>query len=380
VPRDTHNLEAGRNRQRDCACKDCQEGGRHVPADEPGRPPDWRPEPQGTWLVIPYESADVGARPVPAGEVFWESPNIRVIGGDAFGNPTGGQPVTLEARVWNLGDIDAAPVRVDFAFVAPSLGIPWSTPQRIGTAWTSVFAGQASVATCPEQWTPPIDETDLHACLLVTCSAPAQHDTPTVPANPALDRHVGQRNLTVLESSGGTTMSLRLGVANLFEHHANLGIVAAAGWHAGERIPRGPLLVPTLGVLGSARAATRATTIQDAHLWTRRAALLDVRTRQAAPIEAVEAVEEVVRVRSLTRGRRMRAAPVAARAGALAEHADFASLGEELPLEPGQTGTAEVELRLPEEFKQPWLAVYLAQSQDDQLTGGYTVLIRAREG
>jgi len=381
MPPDTHSLAALPDRQRDCGCKDGGHGGgTHEPTGDRGRGPDWHPEPQGTWLVIRYEAGDVGARPVPGGEVFWESPDIRVVGGDAFGNPTGGQPVTVEARVWNLGDIDAAPVRVDFAFVAPSLGIPWSAPQRIGTAWTTVYAGQSAVATCPDEWTPPLDESDLHACLLVTCSAPAQHDTPTVPMNPALDRHVGQRNLTVLEAGGGHALSLRLGMANLFAQRANVGVVAVAGWHAAERMRRGPMLVPTLGVLASARAAARAATIPEARLWARRAALLDVRSRQAAPLEVIDSVKEVVRVRALEPGRRMRPAAVATRAGTLAADADFAPVGEELALGAGQTATADVEIRLPEKFEQPWLAVYLAQSQDGQLTGGYTVLIRAREG
>lgn len=380
MPRSRNSPSAGHERDRRC-----EDGGRGTDVTgaptgrDRGQRPDWRPEPQGTWLLIRYEPTDVGARPVPTGEVFWESPDIRVVGGDAFGNPTGGHPVTLEARVSNRGSIDAAPVRVDFAFVDPALGIVPGAPQLIGTAWTSVLAGQSTVVACPGTWTPPKHPTNLHACLIVTCSAPAVHDTPTAPANPVLDRHVAQRNLTVLEASAGETLSLRLGVANLFGRHAHTGVVAAAGWHGADKTPTEPLLVPTLGVLGSARAAARATTVEGARLWTERTALLDVRSRQAPAIETVETVDEVALVRSLRCDKQTPAAWAGARAGVLAPHPDFASLGEDLLLAPGQTATAEVEVEVPRDPKQPWLALHLAQSQEGQLTGGYTILIRAGE-
>ncbi|MGZ4766355.1 MAG: hypothetical protein ACXV6M_11925, partial [Ilumatobacteraceae bacterium] len=203
----------------------------HYPPCDCGElPPGWRKEPQGTWLLIRYDDTDVGARPIPNGEVFWESPDINVLGGDAFGNPTAGQPVTLAVQVWNRGDVDAAPVRVDFAFVAPSLGITTAAPQSIGTAWTTVLAGHSKVVECPEPWTPPQYPTNLHACLIATCSAPGQGDPPTALDNPALDRHVGQRNLTVLEAGAGETVQLSFEAANLFARRADIQIVAAAAW------------------------------------------------------------------------------------------------------------------------------------------------------
>jgi hypothetical protein len=43
--------------------------------------------------LIRYDPADLGARPVPASDIWWESPDIWITGGDAFGNPIGGQLV-----------------------------------------------------------------------------------------------------------------------------------------------------------------------------------------------------------------------------------------------------------------------------------------------
>jgi hypothetical protein len=341
-----------------------------------GLPPGWRPVPQGTWLLIRYDTADVGARPVPNGEVFWESPDIQVIGGDAFGNPTAGKPVGLEARVWNQGDLDAAPVRVDFFFIAPSLGITTGAPQLIGTAWTTLLAGHSRVVTCPTQWTPPEYPTNLHACVIVTCSAPAQHDAPTAPANPALDRHVGQRNLTVLEGKPGTADALQLGVTNLAARRAPLGIVVAAEWLADKRLPEGPSLMPSLGALATTQAATRAQDLSESRLWAKRAALLDVQARAAPGREAIAKPGEIVRVESLRRSESVVSPTAISLPRALSPHVGFLSLRREVDLEPGQTATAKLALQLPAQPQGAWLAIHLAQSQDGQLTGGYTVRIR----
>lgn len=51
-------------------------------------------------------------------------------------------------------------------------------------------------------------------------------------------------------------------------------------------------------------------------------------------------------------------------------------LKSEVDLEPGQTATAKLAVQPPAQPQGAWLAIHLAQSQDGQLTGGYTVLIR----
>jgi hypothetical protein len=341
-----------------------------------GLPPGWEPRPQGTWLLIRYEAADVGARPVPNGEVFWESPDIRVIGGDAFGNPTGGKPVALEARVWNQGDLDAAPVRVDFSFIAPSLGVTGDAPELIGTAWTTLLAGHSKIVACPKEWTPPEYVTDVHACVIVTCSAPAQRDTPSAPFNPALDRHVGQRNLTVLEGAAGQTFSLHLIAANPLAHRAQVAVVAAAAWLPQERIPRGPLLVPSLGSLGTIRAAAAAHDTGASDLWLKRATLRDIAVHSGPQPQPIGEISEIAHVESMRINEPTRATTGILPPPALVPHVEFASLRREVNLEPGQTATAELKVAVPRDTQGYWLAVHLAQSQNGQLTGGYTMLVR----
>jgi hypothetical protein len=340
---------------------------------------NWEKDPQGSWLVIRYDDQDVGARPVPNGDVYWESPDIEVVGGDGSGNPTGGIPVGLRVHITNYGSLDAAPVRVDFAFIAPSLGILPGAPQVIGTAWTTVLAGHTKVVDCPTEWTPPTYETNLHACLLVTCSAPAQGDTPTVPANPALDRHVGQRNLTIIEAAQGATMIVQVIVANALARPEQVHIAAAAAWHSERDLPNQPLRVGELGVAAALRAAKTARTKEETRLWLERATLVETDARVRGTAQLTKDVQQVVHVRSIypREGREMPAA--AARPAVLAPHAAFTRIGEGVFLEPGDQSTAEVSISIPTDAKRPWLAVRLAQTQGGAVTGGYTVLIRVRD-
>jgi hypothetical protein len=269
-------------------------------------------------------------------------------------------------------------VRVDFYFVAPSLGITSEAPQPIGTAWTTLLAGHSTVVTCPQQWTPPEYPTNLHACVIVTCSAPVQHDTPTAPANPALDRHVGQRNLTVLEGGAGDKLSVQLLAANLLARKAQLAIVAAATWSTTQRMLAGPLLVPSLGSLATARAAARTTNIDESRLWMKRAALRDVAVRSGPQTQSIDHVGQLAQVESLRTNEPIRTTTAISMPPPLTPHVDFVSLRKEVHLEPGQTATANLEIEIPSELHGDWLAVHLAQSQNGQLTGGYTMLIRTR--
>src|SRR5579859_7142212 len=161
-----------------CACCCCgggqggtgQPGSGGGPGPGGGSPGGGGPPPipmpnVSTWLLIRYDSADMGARPVPASDVWWESPDIWLTGGDQFGNPIGGQPATVFARVWNLGTLPAAPVYVDFFFIAPSLGILPSAPEQIGKKSACVLVPPLSavVVACPTPWIPPVTQGNLHA-------------------------------------------------------------------------------------------------------------------------------------------------------------------------------------------------------------------------
>lgn len=130
------------------------------------------------------------------------------------------------------------------------------------------------------EWTPPTYPTDLHACLLVTCSAPGQNDVPTAPANPVLDRHVGQHNLTVLAGSE-EPMALQLNLVNLEGRAASIEIAAAAAWLS-ELPKRGKAaLLPHFGAHAAVQVAAQARSLEQVRLWARRAALVDVEARKA---------------------------------------------------------------------------------------------------
>jgi len=376
-----------------CCCCVCQPGGTGQPGGggppsggTPGGPPaggiggfpPWPVPKVSTWLLIRYDAADLGARPIPASDVWWESPDIWLTGGDAFGNPIGGQPANVFARVWNLGTLVAAPVFVDFFFVAPSLGILPSAPKRIGHKSACVLVPPLStvVAACPTPWVPPITEGNLHACLLATCSAPISGDTPTVPFNPVADRHTGQHNLTVLEAAAGKKLSFTLQLGNLAPLVNKVELMAAAAWHphatpALHEFPAPPPISgPINAMLDSAKSSQH-------RLWAQRAAIIVERSTHSYHPLPADQVHQALGLAAITPGEVRRSAAVVAppnRFGAVGS--SFTSLGDAIELKPQQQATAKFSITVPDRGRQPWFIVHLAQVSGGSVTGGYTVAIR----
>jgi hypothetical protein len=327
----------------------------------------------GTWLVVRYDPADQGARPIPAGDVFWESPDIWLTGGDAFGNPIGGSPATLFAQVWNLGSLAANPVGVDFSFIAPSLGIPASAPELIGTGWGTVPALSAAVIECPVAWIPPITKGDLHSCLIVTCSAPLQNDVPTVPGSAVADRHTGQHNLTVIEATAGQQFRFEVVMANLGPLPTAVQLVAAAAWHRSESFGRdGFVSAPSLlsaieGAAGPANADTK-------QMWARRAVTLSERGPSAdLQFLSSEDTRQAVVVAGFEEVGSARSNPIVGPPGRQGSADMFTSLNPPRQLAPEQRAVAAVTVNVPTEAVYPWFIAHLAQSSGGALTGGYSV-------
>ena len=139
-------------------------------------------------------------------------------------------------------------------------------------------------------------------------------------------------------------------------------------------------LPPHLGARAALQVAAQAQTLDQTRLWTRRAALVDVEAREAErQILDPGEVRELVRVSSLRPGKTMRPGgalmPPAGRPKAGGEA--FTTLEGKIELEPAQTGTVELELRVPRS-DYPVLSVHLAQSVDGRIDGGYTLLIDTR--
>jgi hypothetical protein len=188
---------------------------------------------------------DRGGRPFSG--PFWESPDIFVAPDlDAAAAPllppsTGGlakagAPNTLYAHVWNLGKAPSFRVRVEFYWFNPSLGISRADANLIGAAWVdlanrfTIFPqwrssegpagaylsrGSHAIVRCPTTWVPTY-ENGGHECLVVRAFEPLLDPVAPDQFSPAADRHVAQRNISVVEPSSPASLdlALNLGWAN----------------------------------------------------------------------------------------------------------------------------------------------------------------------
>lgn len=171
------------------------------------------------WLLIRYALTDIGLRPVPANQIAYKSPDIWIESSDLLGNAVAGEENFVHARIFNLGKADASPTRVDFYWADPSLGLGAEHMNLIGTEWMEVEAYTVQDVRCNTPWI-PVFLNDGHECLKVNCSSPIL-DPITAPFKPREDRHVGQRNITVVESAAGATVKFSLAVNNLFSIRVN---------------------------------------------------------------------------------------------------------------------------------------------------------------
>jgi hypothetical protein len=176
------------------------------------------------WLLIRYSPTDLGARPIPSDDVFWQSPDIWLETSDPTGNPVAGQNNFPHVRVLNLGAADAAPVKVDFYWANPALGLGPANMNLIGTEWVEVDSLSAKDVRCNTPWV-PILVNNGHECLMVNCSNHVA-DPVLQPFQPTLDRHVGQRNVHIIEGKASMIVPFTLEVNNVFPI-ANHAMVSA---------------------------------------------------------------------------------------------------------------------------------------------------------
>ncbi len=173
------------------------------------------------WLLIPYATSDAGARPIPDGVVSWASPNIWVESSDLWGNAVAGEENFVHARVFNLGKAPAIPTRVDFYWGDPSLGLGPGKMTYIGTEWARCDPHRGTHVRCSTPWIPTFLNGG-HECLMVQCIGPVLEDVqgtvigPPYPLQPQIDRHVAQRNVTVLATHVGEKLVFGVGVYNPF--------------------------------------------------------------------------------------------------------------------------------------------------------------------
>jgi hypothetical protein len=166
-----------------------------------------------SWLLIRDAVGDLGARPLPGGTVFWESPDVWVQSTAGINQPVVGQPNQVFARVTNLGWQYATGVIVKFWWANPSLAITETTANLIGTGWADIPSGWSVVVQCPTPWV-PIEENGGHECLIAEAYIPV-FDPLTSPMDPVDDRHVGQKNEQLVTLPAGRSFNVRFRALNV---------------------------------------------------------------------------------------------------------------------------------------------------------------------
>lgn len=185
------------------------------------------------YLKIRYEVADLdqarGA--LPAGTDWWSSPDITFSPADSLGNADVGVPTTIQGLIFNWGAQDAVGTAVDFFWMAPSLGMTPATAQKINASPVLVTVPSLNYVsvTCPTPWVPTA-VIDGHECLFVQASCPS--DPLVNPMHPDLDRHVGQRNLSVV--APGQPIRIRFRLPNPFGEHFTFALHHSAVAVRGE--------------------------------------------------------------------------------------------------------------------------------------------------
>jgi hypothetical protein len=182
---------------------------------------DRQPRVYSPWLLLRYKPIDNGlGRPIPDNTVFWVSPDIWVESSDPLGNAVLGQHNVVHARVFNLGKAQSSPTRVDFYWGDAAVGLGPGQMNFIGSDTVVVPFHQSKDVRV--KWVPI---STGHECLMVntTCDI---NDAIAQPFQPTLDRHVGQRNINVVQAGAGKPVKFLVGVNNLAPMMATLTVAA----------------------------------------------------------------------------------------------------------------------------------------------------------
>jgi hypothetical protein len=190
-------------------------------------------------LIRAFAPGDRAARPIWPPQPSWLSPDINLIDDTwtgpfrpdkVVGSPTAGWSYRVFVHVWNLGLLPAVGVHLRAWHVAPGFfgGQPGAyTPELIGGAFFDLASrtapGAHRVVEVIPAWSIPPHLTG-HECLLASVECPADRWGGALDAN--ADRHVGQRNLTILGPAASLAPLLR---------------------HLGDNLGKGELLEVTLG-------------------------------------------------------------------------------------------------------------------------------------
>jgi hypothetical protein len=194
------------------------------------------------YLLVRANPSDRGARALPG--VFWESPDIFARPGvpantaplmppNNAGTPVVGTPTTLYAHVWNLGRAPVWGAYVEFSWFNPSLGFNYANANRLGAAmvdlgdrftsfpeWREATGpdggkyltrGCHAIVKCPATWVPTW-QNGGHECLVVRVFEQFMDPVALTNYNARIDRHIGQRNIAVVQAKSPAQLDLLLDV------------------------------------------------------------------------------------------------------------------------------------------------------------------------
>ncbi len=109
--------------------------------------------------------------------------------------------------------MDAGWVRVRYWWANPSLAITEANAHLVGTADAYVPAHDSVVVECPTQWVPVLQSSG-HECIPAEAVVP-ELDPLMDPLEPATDRHVGQKNLHVIQALAGASWHMDIEAMNI---------------------------------------------------------------------------------------------------------------------------------------------------------------------
>lgn len=174
------------------------------------------------YLLIRADAGDRGKRALTT--PFWESPDIFVApdldASTAPDTPTtlgglakAGVRNTLWAHVWNLGRAPVYNARVEFYWFNPALGFNQAAANLIGVTYVDLgtrSSGKAHrIVKCPTSWIPQFLNGG-HECLVVRVFEPLTDPLTPYQWDAKNDRHVGQRNISVVNASSPAFVELHV--------------------------------------------------------------------------------------------------------------------------------------------------------------------------
>ncbi len=144
------------------------------------------------------------------GNPWYLSPDIWTVPGNdpegSPGLPVVGQTCYLWARVLNKGTSSVNNAIVRFYWANPAVGFDRNTASLIGTANVNLGSGESANVLCLTPWIPEYLNNG-HECVLAEAFHGALDPLPAVPDFSVVsDRHVAQRNLSVVQAVRGFFM------------------------------------------------------------------------------------------------------------------------------------------------------------------------------